>query len=309
MQGPTGGPGPAGVQGPSGAQGPQGAQGTAPTGSPGAQGSTGATGPAGVQGPSGAQGPQGAQGTSPTGSPGAQGSTGGTGPAGVQGPAGAQGPQGAQGTAPTGSTGPSGAQGPQGGAGTPGATGPQGPQGPQGPTGPSGTQGPAGGSGPAGAQGGSGPTGSPGPTGPTGSGITQSNSLGVNTPGSGTAGEIRATGNITAAYSDQRLKTIKGRIDNALDKVNQIKGVSYYSNELAESFGYKDKSRQIGVIAQDMQKVLPEVVAPAPFDSNKYGSSISNERYLTVMYERIVPLLIEALKEQKEQIDYIKSNL
>ncbi len=81
-------------------------------------------------------------------------------------------------------------------------------------------------------------------------------------------------------------------------------------NELAKKVSQtKNTSRQIGVIAQQVEKVLPEIISIAPFDANKYGHSKSGENYLTVAYEKLVPLLIEALKIQKEQIDYIKSKI
>jgi len=217
---------------------------------------------------------------------------------GPQGPQGFTGPQGA-----TGPVGPQGSQGSQGLAGPQGATGPQGtqgPQGPQGPTGPTGFTGP---------QGSTGPQGAAGPQGSAGGTVTQVNSLGVNTAASTTAGEIRATSNITAYYSDKRLKEILGNIDNPLEKLSKISGVYYEPSELAESFGYTDGARQLGVIAQAVNGVLPEVVKIAPFDADKYGNSKSGENYLTVQYEKIVPLLIEALKEQKKQIEYLKSKI
>jgi hypothetical protein len=92
--------------------------------------------------------------------------------------------------------------------------------------------------------------------------------------------------------------------------LDNITGVYYYQNELAEKLGYpEDKKRHVGVIAQEVKEILPEIVKTAPFDSDKYGNSLSGEQYLTVMYEKLVPLLIEALKEQKNQIEYIKSKL
>jgi hypothetical protein len=76
---------------------------------------------------------------------------------------------------------------------------------------------------------------------------------------------------------------------------------------LAEKLGYKyDEKKHIGLIAQEVQAVLAEVVKPAPIDSNKYGHSITGENYLTVMYAKVVPLLVEALKQQKNQIEYLK---
>ena len=66
---------------------------------------------------------------------------------------------------------------------------------------------------------------------------------------------------------------------------------------------------QIGVSAQSVKKVLPEVVHIAPFDLDKNGNSKSGEDYLTVKYEKIVPLLIESIKEQQEQIDELRKQV
>jgi Chaperone of endosialidase len=119
----------------------------------------------------------------------------------------------------------------------------------------------------------------------------QVNSLGVGTGASGTGGEIRATNNITAYYSDDRLKTRLGGIQNALDKVSSLTGFYYEANETAQALGYKP-IREVGISAQDVQAILPEIVAPAPID----------EKYLTVRYERLVPLLIEAIKELTDRV-------
>lgn len=123
----------------------------------------------------------------------------------------------------------------------------------------------------------------------------QFNSLGVGTAGSGTAGEIRATNQVVAYYSDDRLKTKLGTIENALDKVMSLEGFYYEANQTAKDLGYEVK-REVGVSAQSVQVVLPEVVKEAP---------ISDE-YLTVQYERLVPLLIQAIKEQQLQIEELK---
>ncbi len=123
------------------------------------------------------------------------------------------------------------------------------------------------------------------------------NSLGVGTAASGTAGEIRATNEITAYYSDERLKTNLGNIENALNKVTSLNGFYYEPNETAQALGYEVK-RQVGVSAQEVYKVLPEVTAPAPID----------EQYLTVHYDKLVPLLIEAIKELKAEVEALKGN-
>ena len=92
-------------------------------------------------------------------------------------------------------------------------------------------------------------------------------------------------------------------ISNAIELVNQIRGVYYTQNKFAEQFGYNDYRKQVGVIAQEVQKVLPESVKVAPFDMDREGNSKSGENYLTVQYEKLTPLLIQAIKEQQIQID------
>jgi hypothetical protein len=143
-------------------------------------------------------------------------------------------------------------------------------------------------------------------------GSSQITSLGIGTAASGTTGEIRATNNITAYFSDKRLKKDIRVIEDALEKINKISGVTFQSNEEAEKYGYTDKRVQVGVIAQEIEAVLPQVVVPAPFDidvdedGNEYSKS--GENYKTVQYEKIVPLLIEAIKELKAEIDALKTN-
>jgi hypothetical protein len=124
----------------------------------------------------------------------------------------------------------------------------------------------------------------------------QFNSLGVNTGASGTAGEIRATNNITAFYSDARLKNFISPIPNAIDKITKLTGYYFIENEVAKSLGYNNSNRQVGVSAQEVQAVLPEVVVPAPI----------SDKYLTVHYEKIIPLLIEAIKELNAKIEKLE---
>ena len=125
---------------------------------------------------------------------------------------------------------------------------------------------------------------------------TQLASLGVGTAASGTAGEIRATNNVTAYYSDDRLKTRGINIQNALDKVVSLNGFHYQANDVANALGYESKP-EVGVSAQEVQRVLPEIVVPAPID----------DKYLTVHYDKLVPLLIEAIKELRTEVDELKS--
>lgn len=126
----------------------------------------------------------------------------------------------------------------------------------------------------------------------------QFNSLGVGTAGSGVAGEIRATNEITAYYSDERLKNLHGTIPNAMSKVLSLNGYYFTENEVAKSLGYTNDKMQVGLSAQEVQAVLPEAVCPAPID----------EQYLSVKYEKMVPLLLEAIKELKAEVDELKKN-
>lgn len=123
-------------------------------------------------------------------------------------------------------------------------------------------------------------------------------SLGVGTGASGTAGEIRATNNVTAYYSDDRLKTRLGNLENALDKIDQLAGFYYEANETAQALGY-EVQREVGLSAQATQKILPEVVAPAPID----------DKYLTIRYERLAPLFVEGIKELRQEINNIKKHI
>ena len=126
----------------------------------------------------------------------------------------------------------------------------------------------------------------------------QFGSFGVGTAASGTTGEIRATGDITASYSDDRLKNRLGTIENALDKVKNLTGFYYEANDLAQSLGYTVK-REVGLSAQDMQKQFPEIVTTAPID----------DKYLTIWYEKTAPLLVEAIKELAKEVEEIKKTI
>ena len=106
-------------------------------------------------------------------------------------------------------------------------------------------------------------------------------------------GLISASGDIIAfASSDERLKDNVTPIGSAIDKINQIGGYEFDWNSDSEHSGH-----DVGVIAQEIEKVLPEVVA-----TRKNG-------YLAVRYEKIVALLIQAVKEQQLQIEELKSKL
>jgi len=137
-------------------------------------------------------------------------------------------------------------------------------------------------------------------------------SLGVGTDASGITGEIRATNNITAYYSDGRLKTIVSTISNPIDKVKSLSGIIFINNETAALYGYNNKNEQVGVIAQEVEQVLPQIVKLAPFDSEYVDGiekSKSGKHYKTVQYDKLIPLLIEAIKEQQRQIEALRDEI
>jgi hypothetical protein len=113
--------------------------------------------------------------------------------------------------------------------------------------------------------------------------------IGTSTPGYklSVSGEIFATGDIIA-FSDQLLKTDVSTVSNALDKVNALRGV-YYTMK-------KTGKRGLGVIAQEVQQVLPEIVD-------------SKEEYLGVAYGNIAGVFIEAIKELSEKVRLLEDKL
>jgi hypothetical protein len=123
----------------------------------------------------------------------------------------------------------------------------------------------------------------------------QFNSLGIGTTASTTAGEIRATGDITAFYSsDIRLKENIQPIQNALEKVESISGNTYNWKEGYEEI-HSHKGNDVGVIAQEIEQILPQIV------TNR------DNGYKAVQYEKIIPLLIEAIKELSARVNRLEN--
>ena len=110
-------------------------------------------------------------------------------------------------------------------------------------------------------------------------------------------GNLLIGGNITAYYSsDITLKEDIRPIENAIFKVNQLNGVKFTWNEKAEKVE-REKGRDVGLIAQEVQKVLPEIVQIRP-----HGT-------LAIQYEKVVPLLVEAIKDQQTLIEDLQHRL
>lgn len=119
-------------------------------------------------------------------------------------------------------------------------------------------------------------------------------------------GSFSATGNLTAYSSDERLKNILGVIDSPLEKLSKLNGYYFEWNETANKFGegYEKGEKQVGVKAQEVQKILPEIVKLSAVNE----AFNTDEKYLTVQYEKLVPLLIEAIKELKKEVDELKND-
>lgn len=138
-------------------------------------------------------------------------------------------------------------------------------------------------------------------------------------------GAITANGNVTAYASDRRLKTNFRQINSAVDKVKQLNGMIFDWNDVADANGFTPdrKYDDIGLIAQEVEAIVPQAVELAPFDTevistpvekgNKNAGnieekrSISGEDYLTVNYSKLVPLLVNAIKEQSDELAELKS--
>jgi hypothetical protein len=137
----------------------------------------------------------------------------------------------------------------------------------------------------------------------TGDAYPQYSALGVGTAASATTGEIRATNEITAYYSsDKNLKENVQPIENALGKLRQITGVMFdwIDDEVAKrggEDGYFVRKHDTGIIAQDVEVVLPEVVATR------------EDGYKAVRYEKLAGLIIQSINELADQVDEIKKRL
>lgn len=108
-------------------------------------------------------------------------------------------------------------------------------------------------------------------------------------------GELVATGDVTAySTSDERLKTKLKLIDNPLLKLSKING---YTFNWVEGSGKDTSRRESGVLAQEVEMALPETVVER------------ENGYKAVRYEQLIPLLVEAIKDQQQQISDLKQEL
>ena len=118
-----------------------------------------------------------------------------------------------------------------------------------------------------------------------------------------TNGEFTATGDIIAYYSDARLKDFHGVIENPLDKVMKLNGYYFTENERAKELGLENDRMQVGVSAQEVKEVLPELIKSAPLNE------ANGTDYMTINYGKLTPLLIEAIKELKNELNKLKQEM
>jgi len=101
------------------------------------------------------------------------------------------------------------------------------------------------------------------------------------------SGNLNTIGDV-AAFSDEKLKKNVKTLDNALEKVKQLRGVEYERIDI--------NKKGIGFIAQEIEKILPEVVS-------------QHDDYKTVSYGNVVSILVEAIKELSKEVDNLKTKI
>lgn len=109
--------------------------------------------------------------------------------------------------------------------------------------------------------------------------------------------------------SDERLMARARTISDPVERLKLIRGVLYEHNDLARAHGFFSTEERLGISAQEVAVVLPQAVEPAPFDLDADGVSESGERYLAVRYDLMVPLLVEAVKDQHRCIDGLNARV
>ena len=108
------------------------------------------------------------------------------------------------------------------------------------------------------------------------------------------------TGDLSQGGSDIRLKENINQITDALTKVNSLTGFTYNWNQTAQDLGYKGESHDdlhVGLSAQDVEKIQPEVIKPMAVDA----------KYKTIQYEKLVPLLVESIKELTKKVEALEA--
>jgi len=148
--------------------------------------------------------------------------------------------------------------------------------------------------------------------------ITSSNIYSMNNVSIGTSsnidkltveGGIIASRGIVSSFSDNRLKNHTSNIGNPIDLICKLNGFHYTPNDLAFHYGFP-RVPDIGLSAQEVQNILPEIVKIAPFDMMRDDDnnivSKSGDNYLTICYEKLAPLFVESIKALKKELNELK---
>ena len=125
-------------------------------------------------------------------------------------------------------------------------------------------------------------------------------------------GIMSAANDVVAFASDKRLKENIVNISSPLEKIKQLRGVYFdWKEKTDEGESIKDlgfippiQKGEIGMIAQEVEKVIPQAITDAPFDEREEG-----DKYKTIKYDRLIPLLVECINEQQKQIDELKNKI
>ena len=130
-----------------------------------------------------------------------------------------------------------------------------------------------------------------------------------------TAGEGAFGSNVTAYYSDERLKEVIEELDPefCLDAVNRWRKVRYHANDLGAKYGYDPRKLEVGLLAGEVNKDFPELTPLAPFDYETLedGSIVSKsgENYKTMTYERVVAVQAAAITALTRRLEKLEGKL
>jgi len=127
----------------------------------------------------------------------------------------------------------------------------------------------------------------------------------------GSNGNISCTGTLYQSASDGRLKTNVVPITDPIEKLKKIRGVTFdWVEDIASEYDFHPHSmHEHGVIAQEVQEVIPDAVDTAPFNGNYTEKNGTDHNFLTVQRDKIIPLLIESIKEQQTLIESLTARI
>lgn len=131
----------------------------------------------------------------------------------------------------------------------------------------------------------------------------------ITRPMGNSPGTIKSSADVIAFASDKRLKENIINIENPLQKIKQLRGVYFDWKDKTKELGFipPTMKNEIGMIAQEVEAVIPQAIDTAPFDNSYKGTD--REKYKTIKYDRLIPLLVECVNEQQKQIDNLTNQI